>query len=113
LGSHFAEFEGDPALTVLLTDYRLAGDHHIARLTYVFRKKADVKGLPQSESDFEFRVFGGGDETRQVKPDVRRRICIDVLHALRDAEGELAPGGLPLFASHAVSPTGFSGKPNA
>jgi putative ATP-dependent endonuclease of OLD family len=84
-----AEFENDLALTALLTDYRLAEDHHIARLTYVFRKKADVEGLPRSEADFEFKVFGGGDETRQVKADVRRRICIDVLHALRDAEGEL------------------------
>ncbi len=49
-----AEFENDPALTALLTDYRLAENHHVARLTYVFRKKADIEGLPQSESDFEF-----------------------------------------------------------
>jgi putative ATP-dependent endonuclease of the OLD family len=85
----FAEFEDDPALAALLTDYRLAGDHHVARLSYVFRKKADIEGRPQSEGDFEFKVFGGGDETRQVKADVRRRICVDVLHALRDAESEL------------------------
>lgn len=86
----FAEFEDDPALTALLTDYRLAENHHVARLTYLFRKKAEIVGLPQTEGDFEFKIFGGGDETRQVKPDVRRRICIDVLQALRDAEGELA-----------------------
>jgi putative ATP-dependent endonuclease of OLD family len=35
-------------------------------------------------------VFGGRDETRAVPGRVRRRIAIDVLDALRDAETQLA-----------------------
>lgn len=85
----FADFDSDPALITLLTDYRLADDYTLARLSYVFRKKAEVKGTPRSEADFEFIVFGGDEETRAVKSDVRRRICLDILHALRDAEGDL------------------------
>lgn len=83
------DFDDDDGLTALLTDYRLAGNHEVARLSYVFRKKDDVEGPPTSEADFEFKVFGGGDETRSVRSDVRRRICLDVLHALRDAESDL------------------------
>lgn len=86
----FTNFDDDPNLLTLLTDYRLADDHNISRLSYIYRKKDDVTGLPLSEADFEFRVFGGGDETRSIRNEVRRRICLDVLYALRDAEGELA-----------------------
>lgn len=84
-----ADFDNDPNLVALLTDYRLSTDHTIARLSYVFRKKLDVIGAPSSEVDYEFKVYGGGDETRSVRNEVRRRICLDVLHALRDAEGVL------------------------
>ncbi|MBR7518904.1 hypothetical protein KC217_24910, partial [Mycobacterium tuberculosis] len=36
-----------------------------------------------------FLVFGGGDETRSLPSRVRRRIAIELLDALRDAEGQL------------------------
>jgi putative ATP-dependent endonuclease of OLD family len=85
----FAGFDDDPSLLALLTDYRLAADYTIARLTYVFRKKASIADAPKSEADFEFKVFGGAHETTSVNNEFRRRICIDVLHALRDAETEL------------------------
>lgn len=84
-----ADFTSDLGLLALLTDFRTAHDPTIARLSYVFRKKADVAGIPQSSEDCEFIVFGGGDEARPVPSKVRRRIAIDVLDALRDAEGQL------------------------
>jgi len=85
----FTEFETDAALLALLTDYRIAEDHSIARLSYVFRKKAEVKEQATSEADYEFLVFGGGDEARPISGNVRRRISLNLLSALRDAEGEL------------------------
>ncbi|WP_202639246.1 hypothetical protein [Bradyrhizobium sp. CCBAU 051011] len=84
-----SEFAGDPALTALLTDFRTPHDPMVARLTYLFRKKQDVGRPPQSDADFEFLVFGGGDEARTIPSSVRRRIAIDILDALRDAEGQL------------------------
>lgn len=85
----FTQYENDPGLVVLLTDYRLPKDHKVSRLSYIFRPKADAPNPPKSEADFEFIVFGGDDETRPIKPDVRRRISLDFLRALRDAESEL------------------------
>ena len=56
----FADFTTDLSLLALLTDFRTAGDPTIARLSYIFRKKADVSGIPQSSDDCEFIVFGAG-----------------------------------------------------
>ncbi|MCK4101521.1 ATP-dependent nuclease [Acinetobacter radioresistens] len=85
----FTDFENDPYLTALLTDYRLAHDHKTIRLSYVFRCKVEITGLPTSSEDFEFIVYGGGVETRPVHNQVRRRISLDFLDALRDAENQL------------------------
>jgi putative ATP-dependent endonuclease of OLD family len=86
----FADFDSDVKLTALLTDYRLAADHTVARLSYVFRKKAEIEGPPQSEADFDFKVYGRDDESVNIDSRLRRRICLALLPALRDAETELA-----------------------
>lgn len=86
----FANFDSDVALTALLTDFRTATDPHVARLSYVYRKKPEVAGVPRSGEDCEFIVYGGDDESRSVPSRVRRRIALDMLDALRDAEGQLA-----------------------
>lgn len=85
----FADFDSDDALVALLTDFRTSDDPTVARLSYVYRKKADIAGIPQSGEDCEFIVYGGGDEARAVPSRVRRRIALDMLDALRDAEGQL------------------------
>lgn len=86
----FADFDSDVSLAALLTDFRRSDAPRVARLSYVFRKKTGVVGPAASSEDYEFVVFGGGDETRSVPNRVRRRISLDMLHALRDAEGQLA-----------------------
>nr|WP_198557078.1 AAA family ATPase [Enterovibrio nigricans] len=86
----FSEFDDDVSLAALLTDFRRADNPTVARLSYVFRPKAGLQGVPNSSEDYEFLVFGGGDETRSIPSRVRRRISLDMLHALRDAEGQLA-----------------------
>lgn len=84
-----SDFATDLALTAILTDFRAPHDPTIAQLSFIFRKKAEITGAPQSSADCEFIVFGGGDESRSLPGKVRRRIAIDVLDALRDAEGQL------------------------
>lgn len=86
----FADFDSNEMLLALLTDFRIAGNPNIARLSYVYRKRADITAIPQSSEDCEFVVYGGGLELRSVPPRVRRRIALDMLDALRDAEGQLA-----------------------
>jgi len=83
----FVGFEADPALNVLLGDLRLADDHTTARLSYRFRPDCD--GDPKSEADFDYIIFGGADETRSLPPKFRRRVVLDVMSALRDAESDL------------------------
>ena len=86
----FADFDSDPSLSALLTDFRIAEDPTVARLSYIFRKKEEVEGAPSSGEDCEFIVYGGGQESRTIPGRVKRRISIDMLDALRDAEAQLA-----------------------
>ncbi len=83
----FVGFEANPATHALLADFRVADDHTVARISYRFRP--DCEGEPSSEADFDYIIFGGGDETRSVPSKTRRRLVLDVLHALRDAESDL------------------------
>jgi putative ATP-dependent endonuclease of OLD family len=84
------DFEDDPDILSVLTDFRLDDDPHTARLTYEFRPKADLAGEPTSEDDYEFICYGGEDEAKRFGHELRRRISMDLLPALRDAEGDLA-----------------------
>ncbi len=85
----FTDFDNDNAHIALLTDFRIASEPTTARLSYVFRKKATVSGPLQSSADCDFIVFGGGDESRSIPNSLRRRVALDMLDALRDAEGQL------------------------
>lgn len=84
------EFEDDLDLLAELTDFRLDDDPHTVRLSYQFRPIAGLEGAPQSDDDYEFLCYGGETETKRFGHDLRRRIAMDILSALRDAEGDLA-----------------------
>lgn len=84
------DFEDDPDILAMLTDFRLDDDPHTVRLTYEFRPKADLGGDPASDDDYEFICYGGENEAKRFGHDLRRRIPMDLLPALRDAEGDLA-----------------------
>ncbi len=85
-----SDFEDDLGILALLTDFRLDDDPHTVRLTYEYRARPELERPPSAEEDYEFICYGGGNETRRFGYDLRSRIRIDVLHALRDAEGDLA-----------------------
>jgi len=84
------DFEGDPDILAILTDYRLDDDPHTVRLTYELRAIADLDGDPATAEDYEFICYGGDNEAKRFGHNMRRRITMDVLPALRDAEGDLA-----------------------
>ena len=83
-------FEEDLDVLALLTDFRLVDDPHRVRLVYEFRPRVGLEGDPASEEDFEFICYGGEDEAKRFGHDLRRRITMEVLPALRDVEGDLA-----------------------
>lgn len=84
------EFADDLDVLAVLTDFRLDDDADTVRLTYEFRPKTDLGGAPASEDDYEFVCYGGESENKRFGHDLRRRITMDLLPALRDAEGDLA-----------------------
>ena len=83
------DFEKNDDVHVLMTDYRLASDHTTARISYQFKPDVEEGTEPTTDADYEYVIYGGDDVTRSVQSRVRRRIVLDLLGALRDAEGEL------------------------
>lgn len=84
------DFEEDLDVLAVLTDYRLDDDPETVRLTYQLRAQPELDNAPASDDDFSFVCFGGEDEAKRFGHDLRRRITMDLLPALRDAEGDLA-----------------------
>lgn len=84
------DFEDDPDVLAVLTDFRLDDDPDTVRLTYKLRATPGLDDAPASDDDFSFICFGGESEAKRFGHDLRRRITMDLLPALRDAEGELA-----------------------
>lgn len=84
------DFEDDPDVLAVLTDFRLDDDPDTVRLTYKLRATPGLEHAPASDDDFTFICFGGESEAKRFGHDLRRRITMDLLSALRDAEGDLA-----------------------
>jgi len=83
------DFSADLDVLALLTDFRLNGDADTVRLTYEFRPLDGLDDTPASDDDYTFVCYGGEDEAKQFGHDIRRRLPLDLLPALRDAEGDL------------------------
>jgi putative ATP-dependent endonuclease of OLD family len=84
------DFDSDLDVLAVLTDYRLDDDPSTIRLTYEFRPKAGLDGEPTTDDDYEFMCYGGNSEAKGFGYDLRRRLSLDLLPALRDAESDLA-----------------------
>ena len=83
------DFEDDLDVLALLTDYRLDNDADTVRLTYEFGPSPNLDEPPAADEDYEFVCYGGENEAKRFGHELRRRITMDVLPALRDAEGDL------------------------
>ncbi len=86
----FSGFQGEEMQVADLADYLVEPEPMVARLTYVFQPRPTLTDPPSKQSDYEFFVFGGDDPENRVYHDTRRRLPLDLLPALRDAEGDLA-----------------------
>lgn len=84
------DFESDPDVLAVLTDFRIDDDPDTVRLTYKLRASPELDHAPACDDDFSFVCFGGDNEAKRFGHDLRRRITMDLLPALRDAEGDLA-----------------------
>jgi putative ATP-dependent endonuclease of the OLD family len=84
------DFEENPYQFAVLGDHLAKTDPITARLTYLFQKSSTVKDEPTKEIDYEFLCFGGDRPDNTFGFDVRSRLPLTLLHALRDAENDIA-----------------------
>lgn len=85
-----SDFEDDPDQVALLADYLVEPTPMVARLTYVWEPKKNLQEAPQKESDYDFSIYGGDRPENLVYGDLRRRLPLELLPALRDCEADLA-----------------------
>lgn len=84
------DFEGDEGQLAILAEHLIQPEPMVARLTYEFGPIPGLKHAPVKDDDFEFLTYGGDRQENRIGYDVRKRIPMEVLFALRDAEGDLA-----------------------
>ena len=84
------DFEDNENQLALLVEHLVNPEPMVARLTYVWQPLPGLKHGPTKEADYEFLVFGGGRRENRVSYEVRRRLPMELIPALRDCESDLA-----------------------
>jgi putative ATP-dependent endonuclease of the OLD family len=84
------DFDGNPDQSAVLADFLVEPDPMVARLTLLFQPNPALDRDPVSESDYETVSYGGTAIDRRFGTDVRAKIPMTVLQALRDAESDLS-----------------------
>lgn len=85
-----ADFEQDENQLAILAEHLVEPDPMVARLTYVWQTLPGLEDDPTRDADYEFFVYGGDRPENRISHEVRRRLPLELLPALRDCEGDLA-----------------------
>lgn len=85
-----SDFEDNEDQLAILGEHLIEPEPMVARLTYSFQPLADLPDGPTKDADYEFTIFGGGRPESRVGYEIRKRLPLDLLPALRDAESDLA-----------------------
>jgi len=86
------DFEDDKNQVALLCEHLVDPEPMTARLTYVFQplELSPPEDASSPDPDYEFLLYGGDRPENRLGFDIRRRLPLDLLQALRDAEGDIA-----------------------
>lgn len=82
------DFDDDEGLVATLAPALISGDPMLARLTYRFAPRGDQRG--SEPPAYEWTIYGGNTPERRVGGDLRVYLHHVHMHALRDAEGDIA-----------------------
>jgi len=85
-----ADFEDDENQLAVLAEHLVEPEPMVARLTYVWQPLPGLSNDPKKDADYEFFVFGGDRPENRIGYEVRRRLPMELMPALRDCEGDLA-----------------------
>lgn len=83
------DFEDEENQLAILAEHLIKPDPMVAKLTYVWQPLPGLSDDPKKDSDYEFFVYGGDRPEDRIGYEVRRRLPIELLPALRDCEGDL------------------------
>lgn len=89
-------FADNQNLRSFLDDYN-SGQPGFAIISYIYKPRGNVIPEQSQESDYEFRIYGGNDESNEVT-QLFRHMNLRVIDALRNAESELVARRIPLKA---------------
>ncbi|HVW07586.1 MAG TPA: AAA family ATPase, partial [Bryobacteraceae bacterium] len=84
-----SDFQEDPKQLALLCEHLIAPEPMVSRLTYVFGPLNAEGDDPLKEGDYSWMIYGSDRTDNIVGSEVRRRLPMEFLPALRDAEGDL------------------------
>lgn len=84
-----SDFEDNENQLAILAEHLVEPDPMVARLTYVWQPLPGLEGDPAKNADYEFFVYGGDRTENRISYEVRRRLPLELLPALRDCEGDL------------------------
>ena len=84
------DFVGDARALAILADAIVVPDPLTARISYCFGPRGDLDDDPSSLDDYEYVIYGGDNRDIQLGYHLRRFIAMELLPALRDAEGDLS-----------------------
>lgn len=84
-----ADFEYNENQLAILAEHLIEPDPMVARLTYVWQPLPGLEANPTKDADYEFFVYGGDRTENRISYEVRRRLPLELLPALRDSEGDL------------------------
>lgn len=86
----FADFEDNLKYLATLGECPISAEPMVSRLTYVFGAIGAQDDDPIKESDYDFYIYEADKPETRIGTEFRRRLPLDLLPALRDAEGDLA-----------------------
>ena len=84
------DFEDNENQLAVLAEHLIDPDPMVARLTYVWQPLPGLENGPKKDADYEFLIYGGDRPENRISYEVRRRLPMELLPALRDCEGDLA-----------------------
>lgn len=85
-----ADFEDNENHLAVLAEHLVEPEPMVARLSYVWQPLPGLEHGPKKDSDYEFFVYGGDRPENRLSYEVRRRLPMELMPALRDCEGDLA-----------------------
>jgi len=85
-----SDFETNENCLAVLAEHLIQPEPMVARLTYRWQPLPSLEHDPAKDADYEFLVYGGDRPENRLGYEVRRRLPMELMPALRDCEADLA-----------------------